>query len=433
MPEILILGGGGREHALGWLFARDPLVKKVWFAPGNGGTALEPKGTNLSIDPNKREEWPKIAQFIEENKPQWVVIGPEDPIALGLTDYLQSRGLDNVFAPTKENALLESDKFFSHRLMEQLKIPRAEGIPCTDTDSARRAIRELFSEGIVLKARGLAKGKGVSVCQTVEEADRALEELTKKFGPHILVSRRLKGREFSLFALLDGSNWTLIPAAVRDYKPAFDGDRGPNTGGMGSFAPHQILSPSQLEEFAQKIFPPIAQYFVERGKPYRGFLYAGGILTDEGPKILEFNIRMGDPETQALAPLLRNSPLQLIEELISSRRSPKVELRQGYACCVIAAARGYPESPQKGFSLPTELIELPKVAAEPTEGPTFTVFHSGTEYLHEAGRLIARGGRVLGFTAYHPDSLGEARALAYGQLSKLNLPPQLFYRTDIAL
>ena len=430
MPRVLILGSGGREHCLGWTLARDPRVTEVWFSPGNGGTHREEKSRNVPFSPDNTKDWPKIADLIEEVGFDLILVGPENPLALGLRDFLEGRGVERVFAPTSAATKIESDKFFSFRIMEELKIPQAEGIPCYTESQLLDAIEYFGERGVAIKARGLAKGKGVTVCSSSEEAKRLLPQILKKYGPELLISEKLEGEEFSVFALCEGERFALIPIAARDYKRLLDGDRGPNTGGMGAYAPHPEVSPELLKWISENIFSPLLSSLSERQTPFRGTLYAGLIKTASSIKVLEFNARFGDPETQVVLPLISTPLLDILDRLLDSSapQVPQIDVKGGAAVCVAVVSPGYPESPKKGIPLPSSIFELEKKVAKdfPAE---FKIFHAATRVQGE--QIISDGGRIFYVTAIQ-DKLQTARSSAYRLLKELNLPNQLYYRKDIA-
>ncbi|MBI2043182.1 phosphoribosylamine--glycine ligase [Candidatus Pacearchaeota archaeon] len=396
MKKILIVGTGGREHALGWNLSKDRDSKILYVAP----------------EKTSRE----VAELIKKEKIELTIIGPEEPLERGMVDFLNMNGIQNVFGPTKEMTKLESDKFYSYDLMEELGIPQARSVKCFHLFDIKKAIK--MFEKPVLKYRGLAGGKGVKVCNSQKEAMEDLNLFLRKFGKDILVAERLYGKEFSVFGIADGKNVLPFKVAFQDYKRLNDGDIGPNTGGMGAYGPVQFVSKKLLKKINEEIMIPVV-----RRTNYRGFLYVGMILTEDGPKVIEFNARFGDPEAQPAMMLLKDSlyvPLKL--SLEGKVLESSLDLKDGASCCVVLALKGYPENYEIG--LPISGIE----EAEKIEG--IKVFHAGTKF--ENGSWKTNGGRVLDVTSYSR-GLPQARDLAYQAASKINIPGGFHHRKDIAL
>ena len=297
--KVLVIGSGGREHALGWKLGKSDEVKEVIYAPGNAGTQ-EDKGRNVAIDSTKKENFEAVKDFIQAGNIDMTVVGPEQPLADGLVDYLHTHGHKRVFGPSKKAAQLESDKFFSYNLMEELNIPQADSIMCYETVEALDAIGEIgnkYANGVVIKARGLTGGKGVTVCDNANEAISEIQNHSKSYGPEVLIAQRLYGQEFSVFGISDGESVSPLEIALQDHKPLLEEDEGPNTGGMGAYGPAPIASTEVVRNVAENMMTPVVQLMNKKGNEYKGFMYAGCMMTQEGPKIIEFNIRFGDPES----------------------------------------------------------------------------------------------------------------------------------------
>ncbi len=423
MKKVMVIGSGGREHALGWKIGQDDEVSEIIYAPGNAGTQ-EGKGRNVPLDGSKTENFEAVYNLVRSENIDMVVVGPEQPLAEGLVDYLNSKGFSRVFGSTKEASQLESDKFFSYDRMGELGIPQANSIKCYTTDEAIRAINNHATlEGVVIKARGLTGGKGVTVCDSKEIAFDEIKQHAEKYGPEVLIAERLFGQEFSVFGISDGNKVSPLEISVQDHKPLFDGDHGPNTGGMGAYCPAPIADADVVRNIAENIMTPIVQRMEEMEMEYKGFLYAGMIMTEQGPKVIEFNIRMGDPESQPAMMMLKNGlyrPLSLA--LDGKLNEIDMDFNPGAACCVVLASQGYPGSYQKG--LPISGLD------EASEMEGVKVFHAGTK--SDSGKILATGGRVLGVTGYSPKGIAESQKLAYAAVSKISVPGGFYYRKDIA-
>jgi phosphoribosylamine--glycine ligase len=424
--NVLVAGKGGREHALVWKLAQSPRAGTIFCAPGNAGTAAD--GTNVPIDPT---EFDKLARFCKKEKVGLVVVGPEDPIALGLTDYLRKQGV-KVFGPSKDAAQVESSKVLAKELMRHADVPTADFRIFDHPDPARTYI-ETRDYPVVVKADGLAAGKGVIVCKDTQEALKAVErimvreEFGAKAGRRIVVEKRLDGEEVSVLALVSGRAILPLPAC-QDHKPVFDGDKGPNTGGMGAYCPAPIATPELLKQVEADVFVPTV-HALKRGFkygrfPFQGVLFAGLMLTNQGPRVLEFNCRFGDPETQPLMMRLKADLLDLLEAVADERlgefEDGKVEWDPRPAVCVVLCSGGYPGKYETGKVI-TGLAEAAKL-------PDVKVFHSGTR--QDRDRVLTDGGRVLAVTALG-DDLAAAKARAY-EAVKLIQFPGMHYRTDIA-
>lgn len=382
--KILVVGSGGREHALAAKLRADAPDADLYVAPGNPGT--EAVAENVPVAAGALEE---LADFAEREAVDLTVVGPEAPLAAGLADRFGERGLP-VFGPGRDAARIEASKAFAKRLMRERGVPTADFRTFDEPNAARAWIAERGAP-IVVKASGLAAGKGALVCETTEEAERAVERIMveRRFGEagdRVVVEEFLEGRELSVFFLTDGEAAVpLLPS--RDHKRAREGGEGPNTGGMGAYAPVEDATPELVEEVRRTIARPVLEALAEADSPYRGFLYAGLMLTDEGPKVVEFNCRMGDPEAQVVLPLTRSS---LVEPLAAVARGESLSgweptFRDGAALITVLASGGYPTDYETGFP-----ITLP----DDLEDEHVRIYHAGTA--RRDGRLVTDGGRVLG-------------------------------------
>lgn len=414
--RVLVVGGGGREHALAWKIAQSPLVTKLYAAPGNPGIAEIAECVEIAAD-----DVPALADFAEQHQIDLTVVGPEKPLALGLVDELHRRGL-RAFGPTRAAARIESSKSFAKQLMQQYGIPTASFAVFEDSGQALQYLASAKLP-VVVKADGLAAGKGVIIAQTREEARAAVKSLmeNQKFGAagsRIVVEEYLEGEEASLLAFVDGT--TVVPmVSAQDHKRAFDGDRGPNTGGMGAYSPAPVVTGAVYERVVREILQPVVEVLHREGSPYAGVLYAGLMITDNGPKVLEFNCRFGDPETQVILPRLSTDLVEIMLACCSGQlANVAVQWCSEAAVCVILASGGYPGNYEKG-KLITGLDALPQ---------DVLAFHAGTKQVN--GRLYTDGGRVLGLTALAP-SLAQAVDKAYRAVDRVSFD-DMHYRTDIA-
>lgn len=421
--NILVIGKGGREHALVWNLKRSPRADKVFCAPGNAGTASE-GATNVAIE---HFEADRLARFCIKEQIGLVVIGPEDPLAAGLADFLRRKGI-KVFGPSKEAARIESSKVFSKELMRHADVPTGEFRVFDHPEPARGYI-ETRDYPVVVKADGLAAGKGVVVCKDTPEAIQAVrrimtdEEFGNTAGRRIVVEKRLEGEELSVLALVSGRTFLTLPAC-QDHKAVYDGDKGPNTGGMGAYCPAPVATPSLMADLEREVFFPTI-HAMKRGRfPFQGVLFAGIMLTNQGPRVLEFNCRFGDPETQTILPRLKSDLLDLLAAVADERLhefEDKVEWDARPAVCVVLCSAGYPGKYETGKPI-TGLDEAEAM-------PDVKVFHAGTK-VDGKGRVVTDGGRVLGVTALG-DDLAAAKARAY-EAVKLIQFTGMHYRTDIA-
>ena len=416
--RVLLVGGGGREHALAWKLAQSPRLGRLYAAPGNPGIAAVADCLDLRAD-----ALTELADFAERAGIDLVVIGPEGPLALGLADLVAARGIP-VFGPTAKAAALESSKVFAKTLFARHGIPTARFGAFEDAEGARAFARRLGGR-VVVKADGLAAGKGAIVCDDLAGAERAVGDLLERrllgdAGARVVVEERLEGEEVSVFALTDGERVCLL-AAAQDHKAVFDGDRGPNTGGMGAYSPAPIVDTRLATRIVDTILGPTVRAMAEEGRPYRGVLYAGLMLTEAGPQVIEYNVRFGDPECQVLMPRLDEDLLPLVQAVAEGHALPaSVAWRPDAAVCVVLASGGYPGPYATG--LPIDGLDAAAT------GPAVTVFHAGTAV--RDGRLVTAGGRVVGVTAIGPD-LPAGVAAAYEAAGRIRFDG-MHYRRDIA-
>jgi len=415
--KVLVVGSGGREHALAWKLSKSPMVTRLFAAPGNPGMAR-----HCQTLPIKADDIDALAAFAEQERIDLTVVGPELPLTLGLVDLFQSRGLA-AFGPTRAAAALEGSKAFAKALMAKHGIPTARFGTFDDAGAARRYARELGAP-LVVKADGLAGGKGAIVCQSLAEADRAIarcleEKVFGQAGELVVVEEFLRGTEASVFALTDGES--VLPfGAAQDHKAVFDDDRGPNTGGMGAYTPPPVVTEALLHDVMERIIRPTVSAMALEGRPYRGVVYAGLMLTAEGPRVLEFNCRFGDPECQPLALRLADDLFPLLRAVAGGGRLPTaVRWRSEAAVCVVLASGGYPGDYATGKTISG--IE----EAERVEG--VTIFHAGTAL--RDGRLVTAGGRVLGVTALGRE-IPAAIARAYEAVGRIHFEG-MHFRKDI--
>lgn len=418
---VLVIGSGGREHALGWKLSQSPHVKKIYHAPGNGGTS-----ENINIRHNDVDGLVSFAKKIGMDC--LAVVGPEESLSLGVVDAFAKEGL-RIFGPTKQAAMLEASKVFAKEFMKSAGIPTAAFATFSDAGKARDYIKG-HDGSVVVKADGLAAGKGVIVCDTAAQALDAVDNIMvgKEFGQagaRIVVEERLSGEEASFIALCDGR--TIIPlASSQDHKRIFDGDRGPNTGGMGAYSPAPVVDSELHGKIIKRVMEPAVKKMQERGTPFVGFLYAG-IMVDEKtgePSVLEFNARMGDPECQPIMMRMKSDLYEYMEAAIDGRlhSMPAIEWHDQTAVCVVMASKGYPGSYKKG-----EAIE----GLDSNFGPGTTVFHAGTAR-DAQGKVVTAGGRVLGVTSLGADAR-HAIDSAYSAVRKIRWGENgHYYRTDIA-
>ncbi|MCB9141407.1 MAG: phosphoribosylamine--glycine ligase [Anaerolineales bacterium] len=419
--SILVIGNGGREHALAWKLAQSPRVTRVLVAPGNGGTALA--GGKISNVPVAADDIATLVRLAKEENIDLVVVGPEAPLAAGAVDAFQAADI-RCFGPSQAAAQLESSKAFSKAFMQRHDIPTARYAVFTDFEQAL-AYTQSVDHPVVIKASGLAAGKGVLLPETADEAESALRQIMtdRAFGAagdEVVIEERLAGPEASLLAFSDGRTVALMPPA-QDHKRVFDGDLGPNTGGMGAYAPAPVMTAELIDEARRTVLKATIDGMRVEGTPYIGILYAGLMLTTGGIKVLEFNCRFGDPETQVILPLLADDLLDVFDACLDGTLDQwDVRWREGATATVVAASEGYPGPYPKGREI-TGLAEAEALS-------DVAVFHAGTT-LAPDGRVLTDGGRVLAVTATD-DTLPAALDRAYDAMGRIHFPG-MHYRRDI--
>mgnify|MGYP000457724899 FL=1 len=398
--KVLIVGSGGREHAIAWSVAKSPKVDKIYCAPGNAGIAEFAECVNI-----KAMEFDKLVAFAKENAIDLTIIGMDDPLVGGVVDAFESEGL-RVFGPRKNAAIIEGSKAFSKELMKKYKIPTAAYENFTDPDEAIKYL-ETAKMPIVLKADGLALGKGVLICNTLEEAKEGVKTLMldKQFGDagnEIVIEEFMTGREVSVLAFCDGKTIKCMTSA-QDHKRAKDGDQGLNTGGMGTFSPSPFYN-DEVEAFCEKyVYQSTIDAMASEGRPFTGILFTGLMITEDGPKVLEYNARFGDPEAQVVLPRMKNDIIDVMEACIDGKLSDvELEFEDNAAVCVVLASDGYPEKYDKGFEI--------KGLDTFKDKDGYYVFHAGTKF--DGDKIVTNGGRVLGVVA-KGENLKAARANAY--------------------
>ena len=414
--NVLLIGGGGREHSLAWKLKQSPLLDTLYCAPGNAGIAGIADCVALDIGDHAA-----VARFCKESEIGLVVIGPEAPLVAGLTDDLEAHGI-KVFGPSKAAAQLEGSKGFTKDLCARASIPTAAYARFSDAPAAKAYVATQKLP-IVIKADGLAAGKGVTIAETKADADSAIEACFGgafgEAGAELVIEEFLRGEEASFFALVDGE--TALPlATAQDHKRAYDGDRGPNTGGMGAYSPAPIMTPALCARAMAEIVEPTVRAMAEAGTPFKGVLYAGLMIEDGGPKLIEYNVRFGDPECQALMLRLKSDLLPALLATAEGRLDGvALDWSDDPALCVVMAAKGYPGAYAKG----SEIKGLDEAARD----SDVQIFHAGTR--RDGSRILADGGRVLGVTALGRD-IREAQARAYAAVDKIDWPGG-FCRRDI--
>ncbi|WP_435924068.1 phosphoribosylamine--glycine ligase [Paenibacillus sp. DYY-L-2] len=417
--DILVIGGGGREHAICWALAKSPKAGTIYCAPGNAGI-----GEIAELVPIQVHEFDRLIAFAKEKNVGLVVVGPDDPLVDGIVDPFEAEGIP-VFGPRKNAALIEGSKTFMKDLLKKYDIPTA-AYEKFDEYEAASAYLQSQPVPIVIKADGLAAGKGVTVAFTREEAEEALrkimvEKVFGESGSQVVIEEFLAGQEMSILAFVDGE--TVRPmAAAQDHKQVYDGDKGPNTGGMGTYSPLPHIADSIIEEAVETIIKPTAKAMVQEGRPFRGVLFAGLMITPEGkPKTIEFNARFGDPETQVVLPRLKSDLLDIFLAAVNGTLAEaEIEWSEEAAVCVILASGGYPASYPKG---------LPIHGLDRVSEKDALVFHAGTGK-SEAGEWVTNGGRVLGVVGLGKD-IAEARVKAYAAADRITFEGK-HSRTDIA-
>lgn len=414
--KVLVIGGGGREHALVWKISQSPLVSKIYCAPGNAGIRQLAECAPISdTDING------LLKFADEKRIDLTIVGPEAPLAKGIVDLFLNQGL-KIFGPSEKAAEIESSKIFSKYLMEKYHIPTARYESFDVYDEARDYIDEA-DVPIVIKADGLAAGKGAIVCFNPKQARQALKKLMVErifgdAGGRVVIEEYLQGEEVSVLAFTDGDHVVPLTPA-QDHKPILDGDKGPNTGGMGAYAPAVFLDDSMKKQVLKKILQPAVHGMSLEDRPYRGVLYAGLIITDQGPKVIEFNCRFGDPETQVILPLMNTDLIPVLNACVEGNlKNISLQIRDGFAVCVILASGGYPEKYEKG----KKIIGLNREFDDDV-----IIFHAGTRL--SDGEILTNGGRVLGVTALGK-TVKQTIANAYSAVGKIAFDGA-YYRKDI--
>ncbi|MCP8969838.1 phosphoribosylamine--glycine ligase [Ectobacillus ponti] len=411
--NVLVIGRGGREHALAWKLAQSPQVETVFAAPGNAG--MKDVAELVALE---ETDFAALIAFAKENNVGLTVVGPEVPLTGGAVDAFEAEGL-RVFGPRAEAAVIEGSKAFTKDLMQKYNIPTAAYGTFTDYEAAVAYIQQAGAP-IVIKADGLAAGKGVTVAMTLDEALEAVKEMMvdAKFGAasqKVVIEEFLDGQEFSLMAFVNGTN--VYPMVIsQDHKRAFDGDQGPNTGGMGAYSPVPQIPESAVQTAVETILHPTAQAMIAEGRTFTGILYAGLILTEQGPKVIEFNARFGDPETEVVLPRLENDLVQVMLDVLDGH-DPQLQWSEDAVVGIVFAAKGYPDSYEKGYAI-TGLDAVSENAL---------VFHAGTAL--QGDTFVTNGGRVL-FVASKGASIAEAQANAYREAARIH-SDGLFYRSDI--
>lgn len=400
--KALVVGSGGREHVLAWKLKQSPQVTHVFCAPGNAGTAEDV--TNVDLDPMDGE---RLVQFAKNEKIDLTVIGPEAPLVDGVADVFRTSGL-RVFGPSKAAAALEGSKAFCKDILRQSSISTADYRVFHEPESAVQFIKDREETPLVVKADGLAAGKGVTVCETKDEAIEAVRQTMREkaygeAGQKIVIEEKLVGQEVSVLALVDGRTIVTLEAA-QDHKAAYDGDTGPNTGGMGAYTPAPFATPELMDNVIEKILIPTIHTMRKNGAEFRGVLYAGLMLTSQGPKVLEYNVRLGDPEAQAILMRLKSDLFEVLCAAADGklRELPELEWDERTAVCVVMASEGYPGALSTGHPI--------RGLAEAGKLPDTKVFHAGTAI--QKGQVVNTGGRVLGVTALGNDA-SDAKRKAY--------------------
>jgi len=415
--KVLVVGGGGREHALVWKIGQSPKVTKIFCAPGNAGISK-----HAAIVPIKGNDVEGLLAFALKEKIDLTVVGPEEPLTRGIVDLFESRGL-RIFGPSQKAAEIEGSKVFAKEIMQKYRIPTASYGTFEDSHEAEAYVRAIGAP-IVVKADGLAAGKGVVVCSTEEEAIQAIEEIMVnrvlgEAGRRVVIEECLEGEEASYIAFTDGK--TILPmASSQDHKAIFNGDRGPNTGGMGAYSPAPIVTQEVDERIREDILKPMVQGLAQEGRPYKGILYAGVMVLNGLPRVLEFNARLGDPETQPIIMRMKGDIVPLFEACIDGQLARvKMEWDKRASVCVVMASKGYPGKYEKG-----KAIEGMQIAAQMRD---VVVFHAGT--IVENGRLVTDGGRVLGVTGLG-ENIQKAIERTYEAVQSISWDG-VYYRTDI--
>jgi phosphoribosylamine--glycine ligase len=415
--QILVVGGGGREHALVWKILQSPSVKKVYCAPGNPGIERLAECVDISASDTKA-----LLNFVRKKGIDLTVVGPEEPLVHGIVDEFESQGLC-IFGPSKKAAEIEGSKAFAKYLLDKYKIPTADCIVFDHFEEAQDYLQE-GEYPTVIKADGLAAGKGTFICRDEEQASAALqkimvEKIFGEAGNKVIVEEFMEGEEASVLAITDGVNFSFL-APAQDHKAIFDNDEGPNTGGMGAYAPAPVLDKNMLSRVRKEIFEPTIKAMALENRPYRGVLYAGLMITPNGPKVVEFNCRFGDPEAQVVLPLVKADLVDIMNRIAKGKPFDwPIKMAKNWALCVIIASGGYPGHFEKGKRI---------LGLEKEFGKDIVIFHSGTKK-NEKEEIVTNGGRVLGVTAFAND-FHAAREKAYWAVRKITFD-KAYYRKDI--
>ncbi len=418
LKKILIIGSGGRENSIAWALSRNESIQQIYVCPGNGGTSNLEKCICLKT---KSEDEKTIISECQRLQINLVIIGPEVPLAKGLADKMRDAGL-TVFGPGKEGAQLEASKDWAKALMIENNIPTAKYWTAGSKEEALTILQKI-NQPLVIKADGLAAGKGVTVCETIEQSrDAIVEVFSGKFGSagnKIILEEKIEGPEVSIFALCDGETLITLPPA-QDHKRLLDGDNGPNTGGMGAYAPALLINQQDLNDLTELVLIPTLKGLKKKKIKYIGVIYAGLMLTSSGPKVIEFNCRFGDPECQALMPLMGKEFASVLFACAKGEleNAPKLTFKTKRSACIVAASKGYPESPQKGDKIDINI----------ESNSSLQVFHAGTT-VDKSDNIITSGGRVLSIVA-QGESFDEAFELAYSNLKKIKFDG-MHFREDI--
>jgi phosphoribosylamine--glycine ligase len=415
--KILVVGKGGREHAIAWKVKQSPLVKEVYIAPGNAGT--EEVGVNVPISATDIEG---LVNFAKEKAIDLTIVGPEDPLAKGIVDAFEREGL-KIFGPSKEAARLEASKVFAKNFMAKYGVPTARYGSFDNPEKAKAFVKTL-GEKVVVKADGLAAGKGAFVCQSQEEALKVIDDLMVKgvlgeAGKKVVVEEFLEGEEASYMVMVDGTDYIPLPTS-QDHKRLLEGDKGPNTGGMGAYSPTPVIDPEMEKRIQREVIERTLQGLAQEGIHYRGFLYAGLMLTKEGPKVLEFNVRLGDPEAQPILTRVESDFVAHIMDILEGNiKGVNLKVSPKWSLGVVIASEGYPQKPKTGKVI-HGLEEVKKL-------PDVVVFHAGTK--REGDKILTAGGRVLTVVGMG-NTLKEAKEKAYEGVSKIHFEG-MYYRRDI--
>lgn len=414
--NVLVIGGGGREHALCWKIKQSPLVDKLYCAPGNAGIANEAQCLDISAT-----DFKSLIEFVKKKSIDLTIVGPEQPLSEGIVDIFEQNGL-NIFGPSKAAAELEASKVFSKNLMKKYNIPTAHYSAFTDLDEASAWIKNI-KPPFVVKADGLAAGKGVIICNSLADGEDALNSIMRdkifgSAGKEVVIEEFLTGEEASFFVFTDGVNFIPMQSS-QDHKAVFDGDRGPNTGGMGAYCPAPIVNEDLKNKIIDIVVAPTINAMQSEGRLYKGILYIGLMIDGDDFKVLEYNCRFGDPEAQPLLFKLSSDIVPIMDSIAKGKlNQTELDWKPGYSVCVVMASKGYPASYEKGHDIK---------GLESITGEDVYVFHAGTKLADD--RVITNGGRVLGVTAQSND-LRAAITAAYVAVSKIKCP-NLFSRTDI--